>query len=41
MEAHSEMYFEIENMVCEKWKVINPFEKKNCNSIKKGSRLTE
>ena len=25
MEAHSEMYFENENMFLEKWKVINTF----------------
>ena len=25
MEAHSETYFENENMFLEKWKVINPF----------------
>ena len=42
MKAHSETYFENENMFLEKWKIINPFFKKNlqlAKSIKKGSRM--
>ena len=41
MEAHSEMYFENENMLLGKWKESNPFffKLQLANSIKKGSRI--